>query len=61
MGRKVFVSYKYKDNDVKEEDLHLQEEETDGHMFATLNQIKEFAAQGKFLHYDSIQAAFENL
>ena len=24
--------------DVKEEDLHLQEEETDGHMFATLNQ-----------------------
>lgn len=31
--------------DVKEEDLHLQEEETDGHMFATLNQIKEFAAQ----------------
>ena len=46
--------------DVKEEDLHLQEEETDGHMFATLNQIKEFAAQGKFLHYDSIQAAFEN-
>ena len=47
--------------DVKEEDLHLQEEETDGHMFATLNQIKEFAAQGKFLHYDSIQAAFENL
>jgi len=30
-------------------------------MFATLNQIKEFAAQGKFLHYDSIQAAFENL
>ena len=47
--------------DVKEEDLHLQEEETYGHMFATLNQIKEFAAQGKFLHYDSIQAAFENL
>ena len=45
----------------KEEDLHLQEEETDGYMFAALDQIKEFAAQGKFLHYDSIQAAFENL
>ena len=47
--------------DVKEEDLHLQEEETDGYMFAALDQIKEFAAQGKFLHYDSIQAAFENI
>ena len=28
---------------------------------AALDQIKEFAAQGKFLHYDSIQAAFENV
>ena len=44
--------------DVKEEDLHLQEEETDGHMFATLEQIQAFAAEGKFLHYDSIKAAF---
>ena len=47
--------------DVQEEDLHLQEEETDGHMFATLEQIKAFAAEGKFLHYDSIQAAFQGL
>lgn len=45
--------------DVKEEDLHLQEEETDGYMFATLEQIKEFAEQGIFLHYDSIRQAFE--
>ena len=45
--------------DVKEEDLHLQEEETDGYMFATLEQIKEFAGQGIFLHYDSIRKAFE--
>lgn len=45
--------------DVKEEDLHLQEEETDGYMFATLEQIKEFAEQGIFLHYDSIRKAFE--
>ena len=47
--------------DVQEEDLHLQEEETDDHMFATLEQIKAFAAEGKFLHYDSIQAAFQGL
>ena len=44
--------------DIEEKDLQLQEEETDGYMFATLDQIKAFAAEGKFLHYDSIQAAF---
>ena len=45
--------------DIDEKDLHLQAEETDGYMFATLEQIKTFAAEGKFLHYDSIKAAFE--
>ena len=28
-------------------------------MFATLEQIQAFAAEGKFLHYDSIRKAFE--
>lgn len=45
--------------DVKDEDLHLQEEETDGYRFATLDEIKGYAAEGKFLHYDSIRQAFE--
>ena len=45
--------------DVDEIDLSLQTEETDGHMFATLEQIQAFAAEGKFLHYDSICKAFE--
>ena len=45
--------------DVDEKDLSLQTEETDGHMFATLEQIQAFAAEGKFLHYDSIRKAFE--
>ena len=45
--------------DIDENDLHLQTEETDGYMFATLDQIKAFAAEGKFLHYDSIKKAFE--
>ncbi len=40
-------------------DLHLQTEETDGYMFATVDEIKAFAAEGKFLHYDSIKKAFE--
>ena len=42
-----------------ESNLHLQTEETDGYMFATVDEIKAFAAEGKFLHYDSIKKAFE--
>lgn len=45
--------------DVEDKDLKLQTEETDGYMFATLDQIKAFATEGKFLHYDSIKKAFE--
>lgn len=45
--------------DITEEDIKLQEEETDGFMFADLEQIREFAKQGIFLHYDSMRAAFE--
>lgn len=41
-----------------ESDLNLQQEETDGYMLATVEQIKEFAEQGIFLHYDSIKEAF---
>ena len=45
--------------DIDEKNLHLQAAETDGYMFATLDEIKVFAAEGKFLHYDSIKKAFE--
>jgi 8-oxo-dGTP pyrophosphatase MutT (NUDIX family) len=45
--------------DFSESDIHLQEEETDGYMLATVDEIKEFANQGIFLHYDSIKKAFE--
>lgn len=45
--------------DFDENDLHLQETETDGYMLATLEEIKEFANQGIFLHYDSIKQAFK--
>ena len=45
--------------DIDKKDLHLQEAETDGYMFTTLYEIKAFAAEGKFLHYDSIKKAFE--
>ena len=42
-----------------EQDLHLQEEETDGWMLATVDEIRAFAKQGIFLHYDSIKQIFE--
>ena len=58
-GDNYFVDiYRYV-MDIDETDIKLQEEETDGYMFATLEQIKEFAGQGIFLHYDSIREAFE--
>lgn len=45
--------------DFKEEDLHLQAEETDGWMLADIDQIRKLAEEGVFLHYDSIKAVFE--
>ncbi|MBP3477521.1 MAG: NUDIX hydrolase [Lachnospiraceae bacterium] len=45
--------------DFDERDVKLQEAETDGFMLATAAQIKEFAEQGIFLHYDSIKSVFE--
>ncbi len=44
--------------DVSENDIHLQLEETDGFKFASTDEIKELAVQGKFLHYDSIKQVF---
>lgn len=46
--------------DFDESDLDLQLEETAGYMLATLDEIKAFAEQGIFLHYDSIKRAFED-
>ncbi|MDD3402888.1 MAG: NUDIX domain-containing protein [Hespellia sp.] len=45
--------------DFDERDLHLQEAETAGYMLATPEEIKTFAKQGIFLHYDSIKRVFE--
>ena len=46
--------------DFEEMDVKPQEAETDGFMLATVDEIKEFAAQGIFLHYDSIKQVFES-
>lgn len=45
--------------DFEMEDVHLQEEETDGCMLATPEEIAKFGEEGIFLHYDSIRKVFE--
>lgn len=39
-------------------DINIQKEETDDYMLATVEEIEAFAAQGIFLHYDSIKQVF---
>ena len=49
----------HREKDFKEEDLHLQTEETAGYKIATADEIKALADEGIFLHYDSIKRVFE--
>lgn len=58
-GDNYFVDIYRFEGDFTEEDLHLQEAETDGYMLATKEEIKALAEKGIFLHYDSIKEAFE--
>lgn len=58
-GDNYFVDVYRFTMDFKEEELCLQEAETDGYMFATPGQIRELAEEGIFLHYDSIKEVFE--
>lgn len=44
--------------DITEEDVKLQEGETAGFMFASLEEIQEFAKENMFLHYNSIKDIF---
>lgn len=41
--------------DFEETEVHLQESETDEFKLATLEEIEQLGAAGKFLHYDSIK------
>ena len=45
--------------DIDEKDVSFQEAEIDGYMFASIDEIKAFAQEGIFLHYDSIKKVFE--
>lgn len=53
-----FVDVYRFDLDFSEEDIRLQEEETEDYMVATREQIDELGEQDMFLHYQSIQQAF---
>ena len=44
--------------DFDESDIHMQETETDGYKLATIDEIKKYADEGIFLHYDSIKQVF---
>ena len=57
-GDNYFVDvYKFV-GDFGPSDVTLQEEETGEFMFVTLEEIQAIAAEGKFLHYKSIEQAF---
>lgn len=58
-GDNYFVDVYRFTGDFHESDVKLQEEETAGYMLATTDDIKKFAKEGIFLHYDSIKEAFE--
>ena len=58
-GQNYIVDIYRFEMDVDESDLKLQPEETQNGRFATLDEIKELAAKGVFLHYDSIKRVFE--
>lgn len=60
-GDNYFVDVYRFVGDFTEEDLRLQQEETDGYRLATAEEIRELADQGIFLHYDSIREAFDNI
>lgn len=58
-GDNYFVDYYLFDLDFSEADVKLQTEEAMGFKLATLEEIKDLAAQGIFLHFDSIKKIFE--
>ena len=58
-GDNYFVDVYRFDMDFEEADLKLQTEETDGYRLATKEEIEKIAADGIFLHYDSIKRVFE--
>ena len=59
-GDNYFVDVYRFELDFDESDVKIQTEEALGFKIATLDEIKAIAAEGKFLHYDSIKKVFED-
>lgn len=57
-GDNYFVDVYRFVKDFDEQDVKLQTEEAKGWKIATVEEIEELAAQGIFLHYDSIKQVF---
>lgn len=57
-GDNYFVDVYRFEVDITDADVVIQKEEAADYMFATLEEIQEFARQGIFLHYESIEEAF---
>lgn len=59
-GDNYFVDIYRFDMDVTEKDVTIQKEEANDFKFASLEEIKAIAGDGKFLHFDSIRQVFES-
>ena len=59
-GQNYIVDIYRFEMDITEKDVMLQTDEDIDGKFATLDEIKKIAQEGKFLHYSSIKAVFEN-
>lgn len=58
-GDNYFVDVYRFELDFDESDITIQKEEALGFKIATLEEIKDIASHGEFLHYDSIKHVFE--
>ena len=59
-GQNYIVDIYRFEMDITEKDVRLQTDEDIDGKFATLEEIKAIAQEGKFLHYSSIKAVFED-
>ena len=58
-GDNYFVDIYRFTGDFSQEDIRLQEGETDGYRLASAEEIAQLGKEGQFLHYDSIRQVFE--
>ncbi len=60
-GDNYFVDVYRFQMDFSEDQVRLQEGETDGFQIADLAEIEQYGEQGEFLHYESLKRAFHRM